>query len=466
MATKFRYQQLMQHLQRLLAQGHWQPGQRLPAIRELCRQYQLSLATVQHSLHQLEAQGLIEARARSGYYVRSQNISGMELSAPPAHQRPAPVTVPELFFDIMNRSAAFDIQPKAPVVQLPHLTLLHRLLGRTLREQGARFALNYDEPLGLAVLREQLMLHYRQYHLQLEPNELCITAGCQHALFLALQAVCAPGDIVAVEHPAFYGALQLLQQLQLQVVEIPSSAAGMDITALQQVLHRWPVKACIVTPAFATPTGACMPPEAQSQLLRLASQYDFAIIEDDIYGDLGFYQRPAPLKTLDTEQRVIFCSSFSKSLSRDLRIGWIAAGRWQIKVARLKLVSQLAASQSVQQALALFLAEGHYKRHLQHYRTQLLHQRDQLLDALQRYWPAASYTVPQGGLALWLTLPETVNCTEAYQRCLQQGIVLTPGALFSNSGQFQHCLRLSFTNPMLGARLTALQTLAKLLRAC
>lgn len=463
MAIKFRYQQLTQHLQHLLAQGHWQAGERLPAVRALCQQYQLSLATVQHALHQLEAQGLIEARARSGYYVRSQNVSSTALSAPPALQQPAPVTVPELFFDIMNRSAAFDIQPKAPVVQLPHLTLLHRILSRTLREQGARFALHYDEPLGLLALREQLVLHYRHCHLRLALNDLCITAGCQHALFLALQAVSVPGDIVAVEHPAFYGVLQLLQQLQLQVVEIPSSSAGMDITALQQVLDRWPVKACIVTPAFATPTGACMPPAAQSQLLRLANQYDFAIIEDDIYGDLGFYQRPAPLKALDTEQRVILCSSFSKSLSRDLRIGWIAGGRWQTKITRLKLVSQLAVSQSVQQALALFLAEGHYKRHLQHYRIQLLHQRDQLLNALQRYWPAACYTVPQGGLALWLTLPVSVNCTEAYQRCLQQGIVLTPGALFSNSGQFQHCLRLSFTNPMLGARLTALQTLATLL---
>ncbi|CAM5204301.1 aminotransferase-like domain-containing protein [Alishewanella longhuensis] len=463
MAGGFRYQQLTQQLQRLLTEGYWQTGERLPSIRALCQQYQLSLATVQHALHQLEAQGLLEARARSGYYVCAQKMamvrgqaSGTELG------RPGPVSVPELFFDIMNRSAAFDIQPKGPVVKLPHLTLLHRLLSRTLREQGTRYALHYDEPLGFTALREQLALHYRQCGLRLDNNELCITAGCQHALFLALQAVCRPGDIVAVEHPAFYGVLQLLQQLQLQVLEIPTDHDGMDITALQHALASWPIKACVVTPAYATPTGACMVETRQQQLLALASVYDFAIIEDDIYGDLGFYQRPAPLKSLDTEQRVILCSSFSKSLSRDLRIGWIAAGRWQQQVARLKLVSQLAGSQSVQQALALFLAQGHYKRHLQHYRIQLQHQRDQLLQALQHYWPEVNYTVPQGGLALWLVLPESVNCTAAYRQCLQQGIVLTPGALFSSSGQFQHCLRLSFANPLLGSRLAALQTLAQL----
>ena len=463
MAGGFRYQQLTQQLQRLLTEGYWQAGERLPSIRALCQQYQLSLATVQHALHQLEAQGLLEARARSGYYVCAQKMAMVRGQASGAELgRPGPVSVPELFFDIMNRSAAFDIQPKGPVVKLPHLTLLHRLLSRTLREQGTRYALHYDEPLGLTALREQLALHYRQYGLRLDNNELCITAGCQHALFLALQAVCRPGDIVAVEHPAFYGVLQLLEQLQLQVLEIPTDHDGMDIAALQHALASWQIKACVVTPAYATPTGACMVETRQQQLLALASVYDFAIIEDDIYGDLGFYQRPAPLKSLDTEQRVILCSSFSKSLSRDLRIGWIAAGRWQQQVARLKLVSQLASSQSVQQALALFLAQGHYKRHLQHYRIQLQYQRDQVFQALQRYWPQANYTVPQGGLALWLVLPETVNCTAAYRQCLQQGIVLTPGALFSSSGQFQHCLRLSFANPMLGKRLAALQTLAQL----
>lgn len=462
MAGNFRYQQLTQQLQVLLEEGYWQAGERLPSIRALCQHYQASLATVQHALHRLEAEGLLEARARSGYYVRLQSAATTTANALPALGCPAPVTVPELFFDIMNRSAAFDIQPKGPAVKLPHLTLLHRLLNRVLREQGMRYALHYDEPLGATALREQLALHYRQCGLQLDKNDLCITAGCQHALFLALQAVCQPGDIVAVEHPAFYGVLQLLQQLQLQVLEIPSGQEGMDIAALQQALTRWPVKACVVTPAYATPTGACMPLSRQQQLVALANTYNFALIEDDIYADLGFYQRPSPLKSLDTEQRVILCSSFSKSLSRDLRIGWIAAGRWQPQVARLKLVSQLAGSQSVQQALALFLAQGHYKRHLQHYRIQLQHQRDQVVQALQRYWPKADYTVPQGGLALWLVLPETVNCTAAYSQCLQQGIVLTPGALFSSSGQFQHCLRLSFANPMLGNRLAALQRLAQL----
>lgn len=462
--TLFRYRNLAEQLRTKIRQHQWLPGERLPAIRKLCQQYQLSLATVQHALHELEAEGLIEAQARQGYFVRHQLVTSQPSMASGISQKPAPVSVPELFLDIMNRSAAFDILPDGPAMPLPHLTILQRQISRAMRRNGAEYALHYDEPRGLPALRAQLANHYRTLGMPLETDDFCITAGCQHALFLALKACCQPGDTVAVEHPAFYGTLQLLQQLQLKVLEIPTTATGgMDVTSLEIALEKWPVKACLVTPAYATPTGACMPFLARQHLIALANQYQLAVIEDDIYGDLGFNERPLPLKSLDTEQRVILCSSFSKALSRDLRIGWISAGRWQQQVIRLKLTSHLASSQAVQQGLADFLAEGHYKRHLQRFRIQLQHQRDQLINALQQYWQAARFSVPHGGLALWLELNPDINCTEAYGKCLEKGIILTPGALFSGSEQFRNCLRLSFANPMIGRRLVALQQLAAIL---
>lgn len=462
--TLFRYRQLAEQLRAKIRQQQWLAGEKLPAIRQLCRQYQLSLATVQHALHELEAEGLIEAQAKRGYFVRYTAISHTRAAVAVMAQKPVPVSVPELFLDIMNRSAAFDIQPDGPAMLLPHLTILQRLISRAMRRNAVDYALHYDEPIGLSALRAQLSNHYRMLGLALEEDDFCITGGCQHALFLALQACCQLGDTVAVEHPAFYGTLQLLQQLQLKVLEIPASATeGMNVVSLETALQKWPVKACVVTAAYATPTGACMPVAARQHLIALANQYQFAVIEDDIYGDSGFSERPLPLKSLDTEQRVILCSSFSKTLSRDLRIGWISAGRWQQQVIRLKLSSHLASSQAVQQGLADFMAEGHYKRHLQRLRMQLQHQRDQLISALQQYWPAARFTIPNGGLALWLELDASINCTAAYGQCLDKGIILTPGALFSGSDQFHHYLRLSFANPMVGKRLAALQQLAAIL---
>jgi len=186
------------------------------------------------------------------------------------------------------------------------------------------------------------------------------------------------------------------------------------------------------------------------------------VIEDDIYGDLAFETRPPPLKVLDDQERVILCSSFSKALSRDLRIGWISGGRWHDKITHLKLVTHLASSQSLQQGLATFMAEGSYRRHLSHYRQTLKQQRNQLVDAIRHYWPTSTlFSVPDGGLALWLEMDASLDIQAAYPRALEKGIILTPGSLFSATGQYRNYLRLSFTHPITNKRETALKQLAE-----
>ena len=323
----------------------------------------------------------------------------------------------------------------------------------------------YDEPAGDWVLREQLAIHYAKRGWQPDPEQLCITSGCQNALFLALLASCKKGDIVAVESPGFYGVLQLLQQLELKVVEVPSSTeTGMDVELLEEVLGRWPVRACIVSPAFATPGGAVMPLAAKQKLLALARRFDLAVIEDDIYADTAFQQPPEPLKAQDPDDRVILCSSYAKSLSRDIRLGWIAGGRWQARIQRLKLVTQLASSRYLQQGLADFMAEGHFVSHLRRQRNQLRENRDRLLASLAQWSVPVQVSAPGGGLAVWLELPEGTDTLEGYKNALARGIVLTPGSLFSVSGQYSHCLRISYAHRWDQARLAALNRLPELLQ--
>lgn len=465
--TPYRYQALTNQLKGDIQASRWKVGERLPSVRELCRTQSLSKATVLHALHQLEAEGLLEARPKSGYFVK--NTQPEKPPAPqPSTRKPSPqaVNVPSIFRDIMKHSAAFDILPNAGGNQAStHLVSLNRHISRAMRTHPEHSAMYYNEPTGDPALRNQLSEHYRTTSLDLAPSQFCITAGCQNALFLALMATCKPGDNVIVESPAFYGVLQLLQQLQLNVIEIPAnSETGIDIEAFESALQKWQVTACIVTPAFATPTGATMSADNRRQLITLANQYDIAVIEDDIYGDLAFETRPAPLKKLDQQERGILCSSFSKALSRDLRIGWISGGRWHDHITQLKLVTQLASSQTVQQGLASFMAEGSYRRHLNLYRQTLKQQRDQLIRAIRRYWPASTlFSVPEGGLALWLEMDTGLDIQAAYPRALEQGIILTPGTLFSARGQYRNYLRLSFTHPITEARDNALQKLANLL---
>ena len=252
----------------------------------------------------------------------------------------------------------------------------------------------------------------------------------------------------------------------MNIIEISASpTTGLDINELKQAIKQWKIQTCIVTPSFATPSGAVMPSENKKELMALANSHDIALIEDDIYGELAFNETISPLKSLDTENRVIHCSSFSKSLSRDLRIGWISAGRWHDDVVRLKLTSQLASCQTQQQGIASFISTGAFRKHLAYFRIKLRHQRDQLINALQQYWPnSIRFTIPEGGLALWVELENNINTAELYEKALAENIIITPGNLFSCASNYTNFIRLSFNHPIVGKRLQAIKKLGKLVQ--
>ncbi|MCC2606514.1 aminotransferase-like domain-containing protein [Planctobacterium marinum] len=467
--SEFKYQQLARLLSKRIEQHILQAGDKLPSIRQLSQEFSLAKVSVQHALHYLEAQGLVEARPRSGYYVKAaekeqQVVPGMAYESPPEL-----VDVPHIFQQIMARGAAFDVFPSAPLHDHPpHIEILHRDISRAQRQRAQENALYYGPPEGDRSLRAQIQKQYKARNCALDVDEICITSGCQNSLFIALTACCQPGDTIAIESPAFYGVLQIAQQLGLKVLEIPcSSSSGMSVEALCKVITRWPVKACVVTPSYSTPTGACMPYHEKQKLVALAQQHQFFLIEDDIYGELGFSLQPEPLKHFDQLGQVILCSSFSKSLSRDLRIGWFSGGKLHEKMTYLKLVNQLSGSQSVQSGVAKFLAEGHYRRLLNRYRQRLKQRRDNLITALNNNWcNHQGFSVPDGGLTLWVKLPDHIDTHKMYQPLLQQGITITPGVLFSSQTGFRNYLRLSFAHTLDKPRMKALRTVGQFIQNC
>ncbi|WP_206484276.1 PLP-dependent aminotransferase family protein [Thalassotalea sp. G2M2-11] len=463
---QFKYQQLANLIKKKLADEHWQPHTKLPSIRALAKTYQLSIISVQKSLQLLETWGNIYVKHKSGYYVSPEKKPMKQPQQQPL-PKPKLVDVPDVFHEIMEHSAAFDIAPQSVNNnQTPnHLLILNRHISRAFRQFPQNKALYYSKPAGSNELRLQISRHYTNRNLHISAQDICITSGCQNSLFLALMASCQAGDIVAVESPAFYGVLQLLQLLKLKVIELPCSyTQGLRAKTLKEAAKKWPIKACILTPSFATPTGALIPTEEQKKIIQIANDHEIILIEDDIYGDLGFHSRVSPLKQFDNQGRVILCSSFSKSLSRDLRVGWIITSKNFDKIAHIKLVNQLSTSQAIQQGLTTFLAEGHYERHLNQYRKTLLMQRELLTNALSQYWRfPIRYTIPEGGLALWLELPQQVDTLSLYNKARQQGITLTPGQLFSSNKGFHKNLRLSFAHPITGHRLNALIQLGEII---
>lgn len=466
MKSKPKYMTLVNDIDTQITARILNPSHKLPSIQNLALQYCVSKNTVIRALHILEARGQIEARPKSGYFVccRAQN-------EPPSQPEievmtPSKVNMPELFQDIILRGAAFDILSKHSVASPHHLlSKLHRHINRAMRNKATQKSEYYDEPLGSEELREQLSVHYQSVGTSVGPKQICITSGCQNALFLALMATCKAGDNVAIESPGFYGVIQLIEQLDLHAVEIPcSSVTGMDTSSLAKVLTTYKIKACVLCPSFSTPSGSKMTIESKKRLVELANVNDFAIIEDDIYGDLGFETRPETIKSFDTQHRVILCGSFSKTLSRDLRIGWIMPARWQERVVKLKLISNLACSQAVQSALATFMRTGDYKRHLSHKRRLLQANRDQLIYAIRQHIEhSIKLYIPEGGLCVWIELTKSIDTHELYNRAIKKGIVLAPGTLFSVGPYFSNCMRLSFSHATIDERERAVFKLGKLI---
>lgn len=464
----YQYQKLVDYFSREIRDGVLLPGIKMPSIRSLSRLQGVSKTTVITAYSQLEALGLIESRPKSGFFVCVQKQEGFKLKHPENSRpmvKPAMVSTSQIIIDMMEKAASFDLLPK--VKQQSGNVELRQCLSRAQRGESGTEQNYYDEPLGLLALRQQVA--QRVYHSQhtVSTDNIVITHGCQHALLLALMSTTEPGDIVAIESPGFYGAIQLLKALNIKVIELPSSpSTGIDVDTFEQATNQWNIKALMVAPNYSTPTGACMPDSAKIQLLECCISKEITIIEDDVYSDLYFgLNKPRSIYSFDATGTVILCSSFSKSLSRDLRVGWILPGKYIQKVKQLKIVTSIATGITIQKGLAMYLEKGCYERYIKKQRSVLGIQSIQWQDAIKQYLLSVkSCSTPKGGLALWAELPTRIDTIKLYKKAQSKGITITPGSLFSSQNKYRNYLRLSFSEQLTEKRMEALVTLEDLVQ--
>ena len=461
------FQRLADDIATQIRSGTLRLGERIPSVREISRDRTLSIATVVRAYEWLEGQGLIETRPRSGFYVSAQWETSLTSGQRPS--RSTRVDVSELVFEVLESVRDRQLVPFGSAFPSPLLfpmTRLARCLSQEARRMDQWGTLD-DLPPGSLELRRQIARRYLRSGARVAPEEIIITSGALEALNLSLQILTRPGDIVAVESPAFYGCLQAIEALRLRAVEIPSHPRyGVDVSAFAAALERHPIRACWLMSNFQNPLGALMPDERKRELLELLNKHDIPVIEDDVYAELFFGRhRPKPLKAFDRKGLVLNCSSFSKSLAPGYRVGWVAAGRFAAALQRRKLMSSLSTSAPAQDAIALYLREGGYERHLSSLRRTLAQQRSAALAALTRYLPPGiQITPPEGGYFLWLELPENHDAIEIHRRALDQGFSIAPGPIFSARRAFRHCLRLNYGHPWNPSAENALRALGKLLR--
>lgn len=452
------YEQIEQNLRQGILSGSLAPETRLPASRQLARDLGVNRITVENAYAALEADGLVYSRVGSGTYV---------LPPPPLPQIPqksAEAVWPLWQQNLPERSLgarAVVEQMRLTAGRADHISFaggisdshlfpaedFRKVLQTVMRRDGID-ALDYGDRRGYAPLRETITHILASQGLQTSPENVLITAGSQQALALVSQLLLEPGDTILVESPTYSGALDLFRALNFRIISVPVDSQGMRVDLLEKQLQQHHPKLVYTIPNFHNPTGTCLSGTRRHELIILAERYNVPILEDDFVGDLRYEGRAQPaLKALDPGGRVIHVSTFSKMLMPGLRVGFLVAdGPVYDALVKFKRVNDLATSSLIQRALHDYVTVGRYQAHLRRSSQIFRKRRDAMLAALQRFLPdRLQFETPQGGLFLWINLPDGFSAGELLPIAIRQGVDFMPGSgFFLNPAEGAGWMRLNF----------------------
>ncbi len=430
--------------------GIYKPEDKLPSIRSLHKDSGLSTGTILQAFNHLLDKGLISSQEKSGYYV--SHHSGKTLPVPQA----LPVSLSErsVHIDQLLQKLRRDSTKRSfvsfanavPDSRLLPFNSIKRAIQEISRDVSGDY-LKLEERKGNLALREEIARRSFLWGGSTHADELVITNGCTEAIMCCLRAVTKPGDTVLVQDPCFYGIMQVLECLGLKVATIPSHPeTAIEIRDLKDACRRLNIKACILVTNFNNPDGALIDTEKKKQIATFANQEQIPIIEDDLYGELFFYgSHPDTIKAYDKGGWVMYCNSFTKTLVPGLRIGWCAAGRFAYDVARIKSMHNGATSNFSQRVVQQLISSGSYDRHLRKFRLELHKNLLRMTSLIEQHFPEGTrITRPKGGIVIWVELPECLNTVRLQDIVFEKDIAYAPGEIFSNSGNYQHHLRISY----------------------
>ncbi|THT99033.1 PLP-dependent aminotransferase family protein [Lampropedia puyangensis] len=480
------YQQIADEYQRIIHSGALKRGDRFPSIRHIMQTQQVSMSTAVQACHVLEDWGLLRAKARAGYFVEDvqahkQTTSPSAASTATTHPTELPEDWAKRYDGLHQLISQWLAEAEQKPVHIDFMTAvaspslyptaqLNRAATSVLRRHPeilTTFARRYGHPKLRAVLARRCA----ERGMPLEGKAITITHGCIEALNLALRAVCSKGDVVAVESPTFYGVLQALEAQGLQPLEIPTSAEhGISLDALEMALdtQQPPVRAVICMPTLHNPLGCSMSDANKQALVALCKRYQVPLIEDDIYAQTGPEQALGkPAKAWDSDGSVIYCSSLNKVLAPGMRLGWMAAGKWQARVEMLKYSQSRYIDELNQLTAASFMESQAYDRYLLRFQAHLQQLRHCAAQAIERSFGTQVQVIyPSGGMMLWLRLPDDASALELSKRALEQGVLTAPGPMFSSKPRMAHFLRLSYGAVSEAQIENGIRILAQLLPQC
>ncbi|ABO11860.2 MULTISPECIES: aminotransferase-like domain-containing protein [Acinetobacter] len=443
----YKSEQLAHSIRQLIESGTLNAHEKLPSLRDQVQRSGFSLMTVMNAYQELESQGLIYSKEKSGYFVAEQ-IALKPLEQYSIVSLNSKIEINSLVFKYLKSIQHESVVPFGsafPDSQLLAAPKLIQIMGQLARQRQS-----YDQtaslPPGNLALRKLIAQRYCMQGIQTDPDDIVITSGGLDALNLSLQAVAKPGDYILLQQTVFYGAWQAAERLGLKVITIPEHPQhGFDLEAFEQVIHTYPIKVCWLMLNSHNPIGFTVSDEIKYKIAKLLHEHQIYLIEDDVYEELYYGgQKPLSMKYFDQQNLVLHCSSFSKTLGAGFRVGWVYAGKFSDHIQHLQLMSTISVNALIQNALVEFLSHHHYEKHLRTLRLSLERYKKQFYHYLKQHLPAICeiYYYPSGYF-LWVKLPHKLDSMQIYEELIQQDIGVAPSPLFSVLPAQQHYLRIN-----------------------
>lgn len=449
-SSDFLYQQVIDYIESQEKKGVFRAGDKLPSLRKLSKQLDISVPTVKQAYIELERQGSIYARPQSGYYLKAKQIRALlPMKGNWLNSSPAEIKCRSLIEQVhtaihLPNTVALGISN--PVNANPPDKSLSRLMKAVLSRFSEK-AVSYGPINGDPKLRLSIALRYQEQGVAVDHEDIIITNGAQEALSIALQCVASKGDVVAVESPSFFGLLELIESLGMKAVEVYTCTENGVCTAdLEKVLQKHNVKACLFTTTVNNPLGSMMSNEERKKLVELVESYNVPLIEDEVYSELYFTdEKPKPAEIFSKKGLVMTCSSFSKTAAPGYRVGWLLAGKYEEKAKRIKRAQSCSTAVLPQWTLSDYLISGEYDKHLKILRRKLQYNSERMRSLIAKHFPdEVCISEPKGGGVLWVRCRSHVDTGKLFHDAIKQGVSFAPGTIFSATGKYTNFMRISF----------------------
>jgi DNA-binding transcriptional MocR family regulator len=416
--------QIVDGFRRLIAEGALRPGAKLPSIRSFAASHGVSVFTVVEAYDRLVAQGWLMSKAHAGFFVKRRSEAAAA-DAPKSDLRFDARWYLKHIFE--NRNLAL----KAGCGWLPHDWLFEDGVRRSLRHlasDGVELG-GYGLPHGHMALRQLIAESLAEHQIGASPEQVLLTQGSSQALDLAARRLVQPGDAVLVDDPGYPNLMFMLRFLGARLFGVPRTPAGYDLAALESLIAEHKPRAFFTQPRLQSPTNSVAPLAQLYRVLQLAEAHGVTLVENDIYADLDPEPRPS-LASLDQLRQVLYVGSYSKTISPNIRVGYVVARPELIdELAQLKMVSGLTSSDLTERLAFGALTEGRWRKHLKSLRDRLAVAHG----AVSARLSALGFELfhePKGGLYLWARHPDLPDSGELSQRAAVEGIMLGPGHLF------------------------------------